>query len=198
LENPPAPSIQSAEQTWEMHKADSVGPYISQFLFKPIPFGSGRIEQKYQVPTPKIDFMTEFSEWSQLQVGFQPWLAATYENRPRHIISGRDLAEYVHYDFAYQAYLGAALILINANAKSIHNCNQFRSSNNPYRYSTLEDGFTTFGPAEAVDWIGRVTTAALKAAFCQKWMVHRRLRPEELGGLIHQNQDGNQILPDFA
>jgi hypothetical protein len=178
--------------TW---KGNLSGPYISQFLLKPIPYGAGRIEQKYNVPIPKSDFMTTFSEWSQIQLGFQPWLAASYETAPRYIRTGRDLAEYVHYDFAYQAYLGAALILINSNAKSIHNCNQFRSSNNPYRYSTVEDGFTTFGPAEAADWVGRATTAALKAAFCQKWMVHRRLRPEALGGLIHQTRIGSRLYP---
>ncbi len=101
----------------------------------------------------------------------------------------------MHYDFTYQAYLNAALILVNSGPKSILNCNQFKSGNNPYRYSTIEEGFGTFGPPEAFDWIGRVSTAALKAAYCQKWMVHRRLRPEELGGLIHQTRTGVRKYP---
>ena len=46
----------------------------------------------------------------------------------------------------------------------------------------------TFGLAEAGDWLGRVTTAALKAAWYQKWPVHRRLRPEEFGGRVHQTK----------
>jgi hypothetical protein len=174
---------------------DRTGPYVSQFLLKPIPYGAGYIEQKYNVPVIGNDFMTTLSEWSQIQSGFQAWRAATYDPTPRYIRNGRDLAEYVHYDFAYQAYLGAALILINSNAKSVLNCNQFKSSNNPYRYSTVEEGFVTFGPAEAADWLGRVTTAALKAAYCQKWMVHRRLRPEALGGLIHQTRTGVRKYP---
>lgn len=169
-------------------KGDLTGPYVSQFLLKPIPYGAGHIDQKYNVPLRGSDFMTSLNEWSQIQLGFPPWLAANYDPTPRYLWNGRDLAEYVHYDFAYQAYLGAALILINASAKSMLNCNQFKSSNNPYRYSTVEEGFVTFGPAEAVDWMGRVTTAALKAAYCQKWMVHRKLRPEALGGLIHQTR----------
>ncbi len=176
-------------------QGDLAGPYISQFLIKPIPYGSGHIEQKFNTPESGSDFMTSFNEWSQIQQGFDPWRSARYRDQPRYISSGRDLAEYVHYDFAYQAYLGAALILINANAKSIHNCNQFKSANNPYRYSTREDGFATFGPAEAVDWLGRVTTAALKAAYCHKWMVHRRLRPEELGGLIELTKSGRKSYP---
>jgi len=174
---------------------DAAGPYVSQFLLKPIPYGAGRIEQRYSVPIAGSDFMTSFGEWTQIQTGISPWLAATYQAAPRYIINGRDLAEYVHYDFAYQAYLGAALILVNANAKSILNCNQFKSSNNPYRSSTIEEGFTTFGPPEAADWLGRVTTAALKAAYCQKWMTHRRVRPEALGGLIHQTLTGTRRYP---
>jgi hypothetical protein len=174
---------------------DLSGPYISQFLLKPIPYGAGHIDQKYNVPVAGSDFMTALSEWLQIQAGFLPWLEVTYEPKQRYIITGRDLAEYVHYDFAYQAYLGAALILINANAKSILNCNQFKSGNNPYRYSTIEEGFVTFGPAEAADWLGRVTTAALKAAYCQKWMIHRRLRPEAVGGLIHQTRVGIRNYP---
>ncbi len=171
------------------------GPYLSQFLLKPIPFGAQRIEQRYGVPRPGNDFMTTVDEWSQIQAGFPPWRSAVYDPMPRYILCGRDLAEYVHYDFAYQAYLGAALILINSSAQSILNCNQFKSSSNPYRSSTVEEGFATFGPPEAIDWLARVTTAALKAAYCQKWMVHRRIRPEGLGGLIHQTRTGVRQYP---
>jgi hypothetical protein len=176
-------------------KGDLAGPYISQFLFKPIPYGSGHIDQRYRVPLPQTDFMTTLSEWSQIQSGFPPWREAAYDPTPRYIRNGRDLSEYVHYDFTYQAFLAAALILINSGPKSILNCNQFRSGSNPYRYSTVEEGFVTFGQAEVTDWLGRVTTAALKAAYCQKWLVHRRLRPEALGGLIHQSRAGIRKYP---
>jgi len=176
-------------------KGDSAGPYVSQFLLKPIPYGSGKIEQRYRAPVEQSDFITTFAEWSQIQSGFPPWRKASYDPTPRYIRNGRDLAEYAHYDFAYQAYLGAALILANSGPSSVLNCNQFKGSGNPYRYSTVEEGFTTFGPAEAVDWLGRVTTLALKAAYCQKWMVHRRLRPEALGGLIQKTRAGIRPYP---
>jgi len=176
-------------------KGDLTGPYVSQFLLKPIPYGSNRIDQRYKVTVPGTEFITTLNEWSQIQAGLPPWRWASYDPEPRYIRNGRDLAEYVHYDFTYQAFLNAALILVNAGPKSILNCNQFKSANNPYRYSTLEEGFATFGPAEAFDWIGRVSTAALKAAYCQKWMVHRRLRPDELGGLIHQTRVGIRKYP---
>ena len=168
------------------------GPYVSQFLLKPVPYGSARMEQRYSVPLIRSDFLIALSEWSQIQAGMPPWREAQYDSTPRYIRNGRDLAEYVHYDFPYQAYLNAALILINSGPHSILNCNQFRSDNNPYRYSTGEEGFVTFGQAEVTDWLGRVTTAALKAAYFQKWRVHRRLRPEELGSLLHQTRVGTR------
>jgi hypothetical protein len=174
---------------------DQNGPYVSQFLLKPIPFGAYRIEQRCTVPVKGSDYMTSLSEWTQLQAGFPPWRTLEFDPTTRYIRNGRDLAEYVHYDFAHQAYLGAALILINSTAKSVLNCNQFKSGNNPYRYSTVEEGFGTFGPAEAVDWMGRVVSPALKAAYCQKWMAHRRVRPEEVGGLIHQTRLGIRTYP---
>jgi hypothetical protein len=176
-------------------KGDLRGPYLSQFLLKPIRYGPGTVDQRYSMPVPGSDFLTTRNEWSQIQAGMPPWREASLDPTPRYIRNGRDLAEYVHYDFPYQAYLGAALILINSGPKSILNCNQFRSASNPYRYSTVEEGFVTFGQAEVTDWLGRVTTAALKAAYCQKWMVHRRLRPEALGGLIHQTRSGVRKYP---
>ena len=35
-----------------------------------------------------------------------------------------------------------------------------------------------------------MTTAALKAAWVQKWLLHRRFRPEAFGGRVHQTKRG--------
>jgi len=76
------------------------GPYVSQFLLKPIPYGSGKIDQRYRVPLPGADFMTTVSEWSQIQAGMMPWREVSYDPTPRYIRNGRDLAECVHYRFS--------------------------------------------------------------------------------------------------
>ena len=175
--------------------ADLKGPYISQFLLKPIPCGSGKLEQRYRVPKRGSDFMTTVNEWSQIQLGVPPWREASFEASPRYMITGRDLAEFVHYDYSFQAYLNAALILFDNGPHTILNCNPFRSFANPYRNSRIQDGFVTFGQAEVMDWLGRISTAALKAAYCHKWLIHRRLRPEALGGLIHQTNTGIRHYP---
>jgi len=173
------------------------GPYISQFFLKPIPYGSGHIDQRYPVPLPGSDFMTSVSEWTQIQSGMPPWREVPYDATQRFLRTGRDLAKCVHYDFPYQVYLNAALILLNTGPNTILSANPFRCLSNPYGNSRLpvvssrpDEGFVTFGQAEVTDWVARVTTAALKACWCQKWMVHRRVRPEALGGLIHYTKTG--------
>ena len=181
---------------------DLEGPYVSQFLLKPIPYGSGHIEQRYGVPLPGADYMTSVSEWTQIQSGMPPWLEVSYDGSQRFVRTGRDLAKCVHYDFPYQVYLNAALILLNTGPDTILNANPFKCLNNPYGNSHLpvvnshpDEGFVTFGQAEITDWLARVTTAALKAAWCQKWMVHRRVRPEALGGLVHYARTGERSYP---
>ena len=135
-----------------------------------------------------------FGEWLQIQDGVPPWRVAVYDETPRYIRSGRDLAEWVHYDYGYEPFLHAALILLNRGPDTILYNNPFYSPNNAYKRSKVQEGWVTFGAMEVVDWVGRVTTAALKAAWAQKWLVHLRLRPEEFGGRLHQVMTGNVPL----
>jgi len=168
---------------------DFDGPYISQFLARPVETVSTVFEQRYRTPAPANDFMTTFGEWLQIQSGVPPWRENAWNSTPRYIRNGRDLAEWVHYDFLYQAFLNAALILMNYRPEAVLNENRsVLNEMNPYKYSKVQDGFVTFGFAQVLDWLGRVTTAALKAAWAQKWLVHRRLRPEAFGGRIHQTR----------
>ena len=175
---------------------DLQGPYISQFLLQPIPYLSGKLEQRFRTPQAGTSFMTSFDEWLRIQQGDAPARAAQFETELRYLSCGRDLAEYVHYDVLYQPYLNAALILLNRGPESEGtDGSRVLHPANPYRSSLTEDGFVTFGAAHIADWLGRVTTAALKAAWCQKWLVHRRLRPEAFSGRVHLNLTGTQFYP---
>ena len=51
---------------------DAVGPYVSQFLFKPIPYGAMTIDQRYRVPVTGDDKMTSYAEWLNIQNGLVP------------------------------------------------------------------------------------------------------------------------------
>ncbi len=44
-------------------------------------------------------------------------------------------------------------------------------------------------------YVARTARAALEAAWFQKWLVHRRLRPEEFGGLVQNQLTGAAIYP---
>ena len=164
-----------------------VGPFLSQYLFKTIPYGPTSIPQKYAVPAAGVDFMTTTAEWLAVQNGSartNPALSAV----PRHLINARDLGEYVHTDFSYQPYLNAALILLGAKTPL--------NPGNPYRTKTKEGGFATFGAPHVLDMVARIAVEALRAAWCQKWAIHRRLRPEEFGGLVQTNvSSGRSVHP---
>jgi PAP2 superfamily len=96
----------------------------------------------------------------------------------------------VHRDFTYQAFLNAGLILLAMRAP-------FQVTN-PYTHSRTQSGFVTFGAPHVLDLVGRVADAALKATWCQKWLVHRRLRPEEFAGRVHHTITGAARYPIHA
>jgi hypothetical protein len=55
----------SPERVFRGHAQNAFeGPYISQFLAKPIPYGSSKLDQRYRVPLANVDFMTSVSEWT--------------------------------------------------------------------------------------------------------------------------------------
>jgi membrane-associated phospholipid phosphatase len=159
---------------------DLTGPFISQFLYKPIPFGAMTIKQTYYPYTPGADFMTSVPEWLAIQNGQNPSASLTRANTARYIITGRDLATYVHTDFTYQAYQNAALILLGMGAN-------YLDDGNPYKTATRQGAFIDLGGAEILDMVARAGNAGLRAAWFQKWNVHRRLRPEAYSGLVANN-----------
>jgi membrane-associated phospholipid phosphatase len=164
------------------------GPYISQFLWKDVPYGAQTIVQRYRVPVAGNDFMTSYADWLRIQKGFPPTTPITFDAVTRYISNGRDLGEYVHRDFTYQAFLNAALILLGFGAPALDDAN-------PYKSSAKQGGFVTFGAAHILDLVARVANEALKPTWCQKWLVHRRLRPEEFGGHIHNHKVGAASHP---
>jgi hypothetical protein len=166
------------------------GPYISQFLWKPIPVNSTIVDQRYRMPAAGIDYLTTYPEWFVLQTGVPPFRDPMFDPLPRYIYNGRALAEWVHYDFLYQAFHNAALILLNQGPESVLNVNPYLNPTNPYKSTKVETGFATFGAPHICCLLGRASEAALKAAWFQKWLVHRRLRPEAFGGRVHQTKTG--------
>ena len=123
--------------------------------------------------------MTSYNEWLAIENGQNPTVSVV-TTPARYMITGRDLARYVHQDFTYQAYHNAALILLSWGSGAWDN-------GNPYKTATRQGAFIDLGAGEILDTVARAGNAALRAAWFQKWNVHRRLRPEEYGGLAQNN-----------
>jgi membrane-associated phospholipid phosphatase len=168
---------------------DLVGPYLSQFLWKPIPFTPLKVEAKIRTAVPGVDYMTGWDDWLAIQNGALSEVNR-FEPAPLFIRTGRDLGEYVHRDFTYQAFLGACLIALKAGT--------LPDGGNPYKHSRTQGAFTTFGQPYLLHLLAVVTQMALKACWYQKWLVHRRLRPEELAGRVEAHFRGATKAPVHA
>ena len=168
---------------------DAVGPYLSQFLVRAVPFGPQAFEQRLRTTLPGIDFGTNYAEWLSLQSGNAPLRNVAYDSVRPLIRNGRDLGQWVHVDVLYQAYFNAMLILLAAPdaSDSVTGGGMGIAFNfgNPYLRSRTQEGFATFGAPAIAAAVAEVSTRALKAVWYQKWLVHRRLRPEAYGGLVH-------------
>lgn len=165
------------------------GPFISQFLLKDVSFGPYSVPQKIPTPLAGLDYLTAYMDWLEVQDGAARSPAAL--GPARHLLCGRDLAEWVHNDFQILSGLHAALILLSFGPSAL-------ASGIPYRTPGNQDGFVTFGPTHFIDLMARVANSALRAAWYHKWLVHRRLRPEEFGGRIQNHKTGAYSYPIHA
>jgi hypothetical protein len=161
-------------------RGDHIGPYVSQFLLKQVPFGTLRISQRQSTVAAGVDYLTDFAAWLAAQNGVAVPQTPVNVNQRRYAQTPRDLAHYVHFDALYEAYLNACLILLGSGAPL--------DAGNPYIGSPNQAGFGTFGGPHILSLVTEVATRALKAVWYQKWFVHRRLRPEAFGGLIHNHK----------
>ena len=145
------------------------------------------------MPVAHVDYLTSYDEWLAIQRGGAPASDLILDSERRYIRTGRDLARYVHRDYSFQAFSNAALFLISLGADYV--------ARNPYvqracsfgsRVAT-ETGFCTFGAPAVLDAVTTVANLALHASWRQKWLLHRRLRPEEFGqrldAVVHEGVD---------
>ena len=174
----------------------TVGPYVSQYLLQTINFGSTPQEQMYRTGMPGVNYLTTYGEWLLLQSGLPPYLTEQFDPTFRYIHTGRNLSQFVHYDYLFQAFLQAALILSANYPETLLTPNVSQlSDTNPYKTSKVQTPYVSFGPALFQNWIGRVSSLALKTIWHDKWAVHRRLRPELYGGRVYNTLTGAATYP---
>lgn len=174
----------------------TTGPYISQYLMQTIYVGSTPREQMYRTGVAGADYLTSYAEWLPLQSGSQPIRAEQFDPSFRYIRNGRDLAQFAHYDYMTQAYLQAAIVIFNSYPETVLQYNLYQLNHtSPYKDSRIQTPFGTFCSPHLEDWLGRAAGLALRAAWYNKWAVHRRLRPEMYGGRVYNNLTGAANYP---
>lgn len=166
---------------------DVMGPYTSQFLLQPFNYGAVPVSQMMITYVPGIDYMTEQSSWLLVQNGQGPFAPNQVDPNLQHLRNGRGLGAYVHVDVLFEAYFNACLKLVDTGAPL--------DPNNPYVGSRTQTGFGTFGTPHLKALVAEVSQRALKAVWYMKWFVHRHLRPEEYGGLVHMNKTNQANYP---
>jgi len=171
---------------------DLLGPYVSQFLLLPFQYGAINVAQTFTTYKPVggggLDYMTDFASWLAVQNGqatdpahlrSAPFGPNETDPQLRYLRDGRGLAAYVHVDVLFEAYFNGCLVAIDQGAPF--------NQGNPYNATTKQQGFGTFGTPYAKTAIAAIAAPALKAIWYQKWFVHRVLRPEAYGGLVHKS-----------
>jgi len=166
---------------------DLAGPYVSQFLLQPVRFGALHVNQQIATFEAGSDYMTDTESWLLVQNGANSYEENLVDPRPRYIRNGRDLSAYVHSDCPYQAYLIAALWMMKNDVPM--------NPGNPYEKSLTQEGFLTFGGPHVLSLLAEVSNRALKGVWYHKWYVHRTLRPEAYGGLVHWTISGKRTYP---
>jgi len=157
---------------------DVEGPWVSQFLLKDFYFGANFFSQRLKTTAAGSDHMTTYADWLDVQNGAEP-NNNIYDPTPRYIRNLRDVAEWVHVDALYQAYLQACLIMLGQGTRL--------DPGLPLYNSKAQAGFAQCGGPHILSYVTEVATRALKAVWYQKWFVHHRLRPEEYGGRVHNH-----------
>lgn len=166
------------------------GPYLSQFLWRPVPYGAMTITQRYNVPVAGNDHLTNYNEWLAIQNGASPSGITTVVNDPttRYLRNNRDLSQYVLRDFNAQPYLNAALI-INGFGPGVF------ADSNPLNNSQKQGREPMWGINHVLDMLSRVAVMSQSTAWYQKFHVHRRARPEVFFGRVHNHLTGAASYP---
>ncbi|MEM6410458.1 MAG: bromoperoxidase [Pseudomonadota bacterium] len=141
-----------------------------------IAYGNQFIDQRQRVFLPRLDYMTDWNQWLDVQKGADLRGRHVFDPYRRFITTPRHLATYVRFDALYQAYLNACLILLESGYPM--------QEGFPERGELPRTGFAAFGGPHILSLVTEVATRCLKLARRQKFNFHRRARPERISGLL--------------
>lgn len=166
------------------------GPYISQFLYRDVPFGAQALPARIRSYTPANEFLTGYDEWLHVQSGNAPRARIAYDPTLRYIANTRDLAAYAHAAAAF-GVIGNQLLSTPSAADAAYGglypaVQNTLAASNPYLKSKTQGGASgTFGAAYFQSILSLAASLGIRINYYQKWYEQRVLRPEAFGGLVH-------------
>jgi hypothetical protein len=166
-----------------------VGPYISQFLLRDIPYGTLFIGATSRLPSAikENDFFTTYQEWLGNQNGGTAPRSLRYDAQRRYISTGRDLAAYA--GSGSPSLTGAELLLAAAVSSDPSVAGGYAAPTtpqNPYlKLKTSSGNTSTWGQPYVQSLLYLARSREQRVAYWNKNNVHRTLRPEAFGGLVH-------------
>jgi hypothetical protein len=167
---------------------DTVGPYLSQFMFTPTACGAQPLNQLMTTYLPDIDYMTDTTTFLEVQNGISTGLTNKIDPVQRYLHDGRGLGAYTHVDMLFQAYLTGFLVMSGLKFPV--------NPGNPYVGSKTQNGFGTFGVPDYSATQGEIAARSLNRVWFQKWLIHLTHRPEAGGGVVQQILSGNKSKID--
>ena len=165
------------------------GPMISQLLYADIKWGPLNVPHKFKTVVSNKDYLTDFILWRFTQNG-NITAIDDFDPVQRYIRNGRDLGEVIHNDRMPQHFLIAASIIQFGYGIRFN-------QGHPYPAYEMMDPFATFDYFHLQNILTEVSKCAMWAEFARKWIIWRKLRPEEYGGLI-QNKIINNRPYNFS
>lgn len=170
-----------------------VGPHFSQFLFRDTPYGTQWIPAVHRLPLVNQDFQLDYDEWLAIQDGEAPTRSIQFASGRRHLSTVRDLNELTH---GGSALFWSAILQLAAGKSGTPTAPAGAggplSPTNPYVTSlTQANSNASFGVGYLQGLLTTGVSRAIRAAYWSKWFVHRSVRPEAFGGLVHHRAANN-------
>ncbi len=155
-------------------------------------YGTQFIDQRSLVAQEGLDWLQTWPSWLDAQNGVDFSGKDRILDTRRFLTTPRDIATYVHFDALYQAYHVACNLMLAVGAPFGFDRGM------PETLSRTRSAFASFGGPHVLSLVAEVATRALKLVWRQKWLHHRRLRPEAVAGLITLYSDDPEAIRNDA
>ena len=163
----------------------TTGPIVSQFLMRGFNYDGIFVQEpKIQtvLPGAEQNFLTSKPEWIASRNGFpagSPGFSGAFDPVFRYPRSVRDLGHIAGQDVIYSTYFRAVMIFRLSFGGALMDQNYL------YRTTPGHFGFATLGFGDFVVDLAAACQGE-RPTWYSKWQLHRFLRPEEYGGLVHR------------